>query len=847
MASEIALDAAAGWRATALAPPLAEIVARTLAELRLDLSNADAAELIAALAQHWQCQAGATPIQWGVAARDAERHTASLYFGCTDPSLGRTALMLAMRAVDRLIAPQLSPSELVSLLEEASKAAGAAGLDQSTLAMIATAERRGIPWFRVTGLSRHVQFGQGERQRRIRETLLDNEGAIGREISRNKLLSLSVLAQIRLPVGKLAAVKDVKGALQAAEVIGYPLVLKPIFGLKGRSVRADLRTPTDLRQAAVAARIDSQPFMLQSFFPGADHRLLVIGGKLIAAARRTGASVIGDGHHSVLELVAIENRNPMRGAGFTKLMNQILLDEDSDRLLDAQCLTRASIPERNRTVRLKSAANISAGGTSVDVTDRIHPDNARVAERAAKALGVSVAGIDFICPDISRSWREVGGGICEVNLIVGLRAHLLANPNRDVTGPILDLLYPPGEDGRIPTAMITGTVGKTTTTSMLASILAAAGHVVGSVTTEGVSVGGEVVATGDYAGANGAEIVLRDPTVTAAALETARGGLLKSGIYLDRCDVAALLNIGREQVEMDGITSIDELAGLKRKVLETATKAVVLNADDARCAALIPEFAACLRTILVSRNPDCALIAHHRNAGGEVLYLSGVGAAETIMLAQGGDARALVGTAELPSTMGGLIWQNAANAVAAAALAFGLGIAPETIAEGLKRYGAEFRAVGRRFAFADGLPLQVMFDFAAHAPALSAAVTVTDAVPVVGRRLCAVCLPGNRPDWQYAECAAAIAEHFDDYVCYECDHLRRGREPGAIAAALAQALIAAGADRRRVWTASTPREGAAILAREARADDFAVIFGAVEDSIVDDYHTALAQTFQVTS
>jgi cyanophycin synthetase len=364
MVGEVALEDTDPWQ-VGPDPELGELLARELSDLRLDWAVPDAASLVAALAQHWQIRAGVTRALWGVAARSTERYSATLYFGCTDPYLGEKVLSLAVQLVRHLTQSSPSPDELTALLERCATAADAAGLDQSTRLMIEAAERRGIPWFRMTRRSRHIQLGQGKRQNRIRETLLGNEGAIGRELAQDKLVSLSTLAQVRIPVGNLAAIDTVENALKAAEAIGYPLVLKPISGMKGVSVHANLRNPVELRAAAVAARIHERPFLLQSFFPGADHRLLVVGGKLIAAAQRICPTVTGDGRHTIRELVENENLNPLRGPGFSKLMNLIVLDGDSDRVLAMQGLTRASIPESGRTVTLKLVANIAAGGSAV--------------------------------------------------------------------------------------------------------------------------------------------------------------------------------------------------------------------------------------------------------------------------------------------------------------------------------------------------------------------------------------------------------------------------------------------------------------------------------------------------
>ena len=261
-----------------------------------------------------------------------------------------------------------------------------------------------------------------------------------------------------------------------------------------------------------------------------------------------------------------------------------------------QGCTRASIIAAGRVVRVKGASNVATGGTVVDVTHTVHPDNLNAALRAAAAIGLVVTGVDFITPDITKSWHEVGGGFCEVNGTVGV-PHASVTPGRDVYRTLIQAFYPEGDDGRIPTAMVTGTFGKTTTALMLASILASAGHTVGSATTESIRIGSEDIALGDFAAFDGASVVLRDATVTAAVLETARGGLIKRGMYLDRCDVAALLNVEREQIGIDGIETLDDMAALKRKVLDAARNAVVLNADDPRCLALAPEFASSMATV----------------------------------------------------------------------------------------------------------------------------------------------------------------------------------------------------------------------------------------------------------
>jgi len=539
------------------------------------------------------------------------------------------------------------------------------------------------------GTSLHATLGQGFRQHHIVDTVLGIESAIGRDFTNSKILHLKLLAQICLPVGKVIEITSHEQALHAAEHVGYPLVLKPSSGGKGAFVFANLNNSEELHAALENIPLGRKRFLLQSFFPGNDHRLLVVSGKLVAAALRVPASVIGDGLQTIVDLAALENRNIKRVHG---QMHQIFLDSEADRVLAQQGYTRDSVPMAGVRVHTRATANISTGGSSVDVTELVHPDNARAAIRAAMALQLTVAGVDFICPDISRSWHETSGGICEVNSHAGLRVHILGNPDHDVASRIIEAAYPAGDNGRIPTAMVTGTLGKTTTCNMLNSILSCCGHVVGMATADGVTIGSETILPGDMAGPKGHAIVLRDPTVTAAVLETASDALRRWGMYLDLCDVAALINVDHDYVGINGIETPDDMVGLKRKVLEVARKSVILNADDPLCLAMAADFTAKIRTILFSRNAKSAAIQEHLLLGYEAVFLGNEDGQETIVVAIGTQVTPVVKTVDLPATTGGIFWQQSSDAMVATAMAIGLGIDQEKIKEGLMHYGREFPA-----------------------------------------------------------------------------------------------------------------------------------------------------------
>ena len=727
--------------------------------------------------------------------------------------------------------PQITTAECEDAIRQVFDHCEQGALDQSTQAMVTRANVWSIPWFRIAH-TRNIQLGQGHNQRRIFETLRSSESALAASHARDKGLACILLSNVGLPVGRFAVVGKAAEAAQAAQAVGFPIVLKPNFGSKGTGVVIGLNDPQAVREAAEKLLPSAQQLLVQSFFPGEDHRILVVSGRVIAAARRQPAAVMGDGERSIEKLIIVANADPRRGHGFSRLMNCIETDNEMHRVLATQGYSLSSVPPAGKIVRLRLTANISTGGIAVDVTDTMHPDNARLAERAAASIGLIVAGIDFITPDITRSWRQVGGGICEVNVTVGLRAHLLADPSRDVVGPILNTIFPAGEDGRIPIALVTGSNGKTTTTRMLDHILRAQGHIVGSATTDGVTINGETIVDGDLAGVSGASLVLSDTTVSAAVLETARGGLLKRGIFVDVCDVAALLNVDREQIQMDGVETAADMAQLKRKVLETARGTVVLNAEDAYCLQISREFPVD-RTILFSFDPSNPDVQNHTVKGGiavTVVRLAG----ETIVIRRGGGEIPVMRVDSIPATRGGIVRFNVANALAAVALAYGMKVPVETIAAGLSVFNLSLEHSPGRFNLVDGFPLRVLFDFANNPPALVATINSIDRLTCAGRRICAFTSPGNRPDHQIEDCGRVVSGHFNYYICFERSDWRRGRAESEIVRRLEHGLLTAGVREDQIASAFTQERALEIAAKVANSDDLLVVLGTdVKKSIGD--------------
>ncbi len=727
---------------------------------------------------------------------------------------------------------QITTAQLIDAIRGFVDDCEPAALNLSTKAIVAYANVRSIPWFRI-GSTSDIQLGQGRNQRRMHKTMRSNESALAASYARDKALTCALLSTVGLPVGNFAAVRSPDEAALAARAIGFPVVLKPNFGAEGRGVVVGLNNPQAIQEAAEKLLPGAQQLLVQSFIPGEDHRILVVSGKVIAAARREPAAVIGDGKRSIEKLIAAANADPQRGHGHTRLMNYMEIDDETHRVLATQGYVISSVPSVGAVVRLRLTANISTGGTAIDVTDTIHPDNARLAERAALTIGLTVAGIDFITPDITRSWRQVGGAICEINVNVGLRPHWIANPSRDVVGPILDTIFPAGQDGRIPIALVTGTNGKTTTTRMLDHILRAQGHIVGSATTDGVTINGEAIVDGDLAGVGGASIVLRDPTVSAAVLEFARGGIIKWGIYVDRCDVAALLNVDREQIEMDGIELLEDMAQLKRKVLDTARGAVVLNAEDAYCLQISRQFSV-ERTILFSLDASKPVVQNHIAKGGIVVTLVYLDGQEGIVIRGPGVEISVLRVDMIPATCGGIIRHNVSNALASVALAYGMRVPIETIAVGLSRFNNSLEDSPGRFNWVDGFPLRVLFDRASNPPALAATVASIDRLTFAGRRICALTSPGNRPDRQIEQCGTTVAGHFDYFICFERSDWRRGRAENEIAWRLKHGLMTAGIREDQIASAPTQERALEIAAKIAGPGDLLIVLGTdVRKSILD--------------
>jgi len=712
--------------------------------------------------------------------------------------VGLDAAKLALKLICSLLPEDLRPDRSVPHdfdfeedLDAFIRSAQRRALGPSTASLVKAAEERDIPFLRLNKYSL-VQFGHGKHQRRIQATVTSETRHIAVEIASDKEETNQILGDLGLPVARQRLVYSEDGAANAAERIGYPVVVKPLDANHGRGCSTNLERPQQVRVAYGNARKHSRSVLVESFISGFDHRMLVVNGELVAVARRVPGHVVGDGTHTVEKLVEITNEDPQRGIGHAKVLTKLEFDHQSERLMEQNGFNKDSVPKQGEIVWLRTTGNLSTGGTAADVTDSVHPDNRQMAIRAAEAVGLDVAGVDFLTTDISKSYAETGGAICEVNAAPGFRMHVAPSEGepRDVAGAVMDMLFPPGSPSRIPIASVTGTNGKTTTARMTAHIFKMAGHVVGLATTDGVYIGGHQTLAGDLTGPVASRMILRDPSVDVAVLETARGGLLKRGMGYRRCDVGAVLNVQADHLGLRGVDTLEQLAQVKRIVIETAKDTAVLNADDPLCLkmAAYSEAENLCYVTMSSRNP---LVREHIRAGGCAVVLEEGIHGHRIDIHENSAHMPLLWTNEIPATLDGRAMHNVQNAMFAAAITYRMGVSLEDVRQGLKTFDTTwFQAPGRMNVF-DEHPFKVILDYAHNPSAVKSMVDLTDRLDVTGRRLVVLAAPGDRRDEDVAEIARLAAGHFDHYIVRRDDSLR-GRGPDEIPNLLAKHLKEAG-------------------------------------------------------
>lgn len=719
----------------------------------------------------------------------------NMVFEYLDAEVGREACRLGMDLLLHLLPEEIRPDEapgsdwdFAERRDRFIRYAQQRALGPSTASLVRAAEDRDIPWIRLNRQSL-VQFGYGKFQQRIQATTTGKTSNIAVELAADKEETNRILRDLGLPVPKQNLVRSAEDAVRAARRVGFPVVLKPLAGNHGRGVSINLNEDSEVEVAFEKAREHGRNVVVESYIEGLDHRLLVVNGRLVAAAKRMPGHVVGDGEHSIEALVDIVNQDPRRGVGHEKVLTRLELDHQAERLLKKLGYTKDTVPEKDEVVYLRSTANLSTGGTAVDVTDSMHPDNREMAERAIKAIGLDIGGVDFLTNDITESFRNVGGGICEVNAGPGFRMHVAPSEGtpRDVAGPVIDMLFPAGTPSRIPIAAVTGTNGKTTTSRMLANILKMAGYKVGLTSTEGVYIDGELSVAGDMTGPVSAQMILRDPTVDAAVMETARGGMLRGGIGYRSCNVACCLNVSADHLGLGGIDTLEQLAEVKRVPVEIATDAAVLNADDPHCLQMA-DYTEATRLCYVTMNPAHSLVKEHIRAGGQAFVLEEGMNGHMITIYDRDVHQPLLWSHLIPATVEGKALHNVQNAMFAAALAYNMNVSLDRIRQGLRTFGSTFFQAPGRMNIYDEHPFKVILDYAHNPAAVRAICSVVDRFEVDGRKICVLAAPGDRRDEDIREIAAIAAPHFDRFIC-RCDDHRRGRGDDEVALMLKDALL----------------------------------------------------------
>jgi cyanophycin synthetase len=735
---------------------------------------------------------------------------------------------LAIKLLCSLLPAELRPADTLpegwqwaEARDEYIRYAQRRALGPSTASLVKAAEQRNIPWLRLNEQSL-IQLGHGKFQQRIQATVTGRTSFIAVELAQDKEETNKILANVGLPVPKQELVRSAERAVRAAERLGHPVVTKPYNGNHGRGISVGLKTADEVRRGFEAAKEHSSSVIVETMLFGDDHRLLVVGGELIAATRRTPGQVIGDGTKTIRQLVEIVNQDPRRGIGHEKVMTRINLDDEATAVLAKQGLTFDSVPAAGHAVPLRGTANLSTGGTATDVTDVIHPDNREMAVRAVTAIGLDVGGVDFLCPDITESWKTVGGGICEVNAAPGFRMHVAPSEGtpRDAAGPVIDMLFPPGVPSRVPIAGITGTNGKTTTSRMLAHICKMAGLTPGLTTTDGVYIDGQRTVEGDMTGPVATRMVLADPKIDVAVLEIARGGLLRAGMGVPWINVGAVLNVQSDHLGMKGIDTLEQLAEVKRILVEVARDCAVLNADDPNVIRMSAHTEA-KHLCYVTMNPQHAVVREHIRAGGRACALEAGVNGQMITLYDKGRHIPLMWTHLIPATLEGRATHNVMNAMFAAAMAFSMDLKLDAIRQGLRTFDSTFfQAPGRMNVFNEH-PFKVIFDYGHNAHAVGMLADLATKLEVRGRRLIVVAGPGDRRDEDIREIALAVAGKFDHYICRRDDGLR-GRESDEVPKMIAAVLRDEG----------VPESAITIIPDEQQAIDHALRMGQPGDLLL---------------
>lgn len=687
----------------------------------------------------------------------------------------------------------------------------------STQSIVNEATKKGISHLRLNEDS-YVQLGQGVHQRRIQATMMDNTSSIGVEIADNKESTKKLLSSMGIPIPEGFSVETEEEALQAAEEIGYPVVLKPLVGNHGRGITVNITNKEELKLAFEIADKICETSLVEKYLEGFDYRILVIDGKFIAAALREPAYVIGNGISSIGDLINEINKDPNRGIGHDKSLTRIKIDYMTERLLAVLKLSLNSILAEGKKVYIKSTANISAGGTALDVTETVHPLNRLMAERISRIVGLNVIGIDLIADTLAKPLQSESSGVVEVNAAPGFRMHL--NPTtgtpRNIAAHIMDMLFPPGSAHAIPIVAVTGTNGKTTTTRLISHILGLNGSTVGMTSTDAVIIDNIPILQGDYSGPEGALKVMMDSTIDHAVFEVARGGILRRGLGFKESDVGILLNISSDHLGDGGIDTLEELARLKSTVTEAVkpTGHSVFNADD-------PLVLSCMdkgkgQPVLFSKDPQHPALKKNYDQGNlNVTVRDG-----TVIIQKKEWTSTVASVAEIPITFDGKAGFNVENVMAAVAATAALGLNETQIRAGLVSFSPSIGQSPGRMNVIEMGDFKVLVDYGHNIGAITATADFIKGL-MPGRKIRMTSGVGNRRGDDILEFGETLSRYYDHIVL--CDADRRERIPGETSRIVKEGLLKGGFEPEMVTVVLDEIEATKVALEMAEKGDLVVL------------------------
>ena len=738
------------------------------------------AHALQAAALGLQSQAGC-PVTFSRTVPTVEAGVYQVIVEYSEEAVGRLAFELAQELCNAALDDK--PFDLADALARLRELDEDVRLGPSTGSIVAAAVKRGIPFRRLTDGSM-VQFGWGSRQKRIQAAETSNTSAIAESIAQDKELTKMLLNAAGVPVPNGRVVETVEDAWAAAQEIAAPVVIKPRDGNQGKGVAVNISSREQIVAAFNAAVKISDEIIVERYLPGHDYRLLVIGKTLVAAARRDPPQVIGDGVHTIRQLVDTVNSDPLRGDGHATSLTKIRFDDIALATLSKQNYDAESIPPQGARIVLRNNANLSTGGTATDVTDDVHPELAARAVAAAQMVGLDICGVDIVCNSVHAPLEEQEGGIVEVNAAPGLRMHLSPSygKGRAVGDAIISTMFADGDDARIPLVAVAGTNGKTTTVRLITHLLAQKGLRVGMTNTDGVYIDNQRTDTGDCSGPRSARNVLFHPDVDAAVLETARGGVLREGLGFDRCNVAVVTNIGMgDHLGLSYISTVEDLAVVKRVIVENVapTGYAVLNAADAMVSSMAPSCPGAV--IFFALDPTHPIMATHRAQGHRVVFRDG----DDIVAAQG-DREIRLALKDIPLTRNGGIGFQVENTMASVGAAWALSLDWDIVRAGLRTFISDVGTAPGRFNLFDYRGATVIADYGHNPDAINALVKAVESIPAK-RRSVVISGAGDRRDIDIRQQTEILGDAFDEVVLYQ-DQCQRGRADGDVLALLRQGL-----------------------------------------------------------